>query len=351
MVNGIVLILSIAAAISLLLTLIAPHIDPSVSWIFPILGLVAPAIYIANVILALYWVICWRWYSIPMIALLICGVNNISLFVNMEISKDYGLDDYRNMPKVMSYNVRQFFNDDKQWSTEEVALYVEEQNPDIICFQEYNTGAKRLTEDMRDRLNKYSRAEFKTLAIYSRYPIIKKENIFTKDSNESWRAMWVDLVIREDTIRVFNNHLHSTTINAKDDEYITSRQIVQDTLRSDKIQDMLLRFRNSSMERNRQVDTIAQVITQSPHPVVVCGDFNDTPMSHTYNIMSRGLKDAFQQSGKGYSYTYRGFYNTLRIDYILVSEGITTHNYQVDEECTISDHLPIMTHIEINKHK
>lgn len=348
-VSSVVLLLSMVAAIALLLTLLSPIIDPSVSWIFPVLGLIAPAVYVVNLILALYWIISWRWiYAIPIVTLLIFGISSISLFVNMEVSKDYGIESYKNMPKVMSYNVRRFINDDKQWSTKEVGLYIESQSPDIICLQEYMPNAKGLSTEIEERLNDYKKAEFNTLAIYSRYPIIKKEDIFAKDTNEMRRSIWADIVIKKDTIRVFNNHLHSTTIKAEDNEYLTSRQVVSDTLRSDKIKDMLVRFSHGSVERNKQVDTIAQVIAQSPYPVVVCGDFNDTPISHAYNVMSQGLKDSFQQSGKGFSYTYRGFYNILRIDYILVSDQISPHNYFVDEECTLSDHLPVMANIEIH---
>ncbi len=348
-VSCVILLVSLVASTALLLTLLSPIVDPSVSWVFPVLGLIAPAVYVVNLILALYWIITWRWvYALPMVALLLFGVSSISLFVNMEVSKDYGLDNYNKMPKVMSYNVRRFINDDQQWSTKEVGLYIESQNPDIICLQEYVPNAKGLSTEIEERLKDYTKAGFNTLAIYSRYPIIKKEDIFARDTNEMRRSMWADIVIKKDTIRVFNNHLHSTTIKAEDNEYLTSRQMVSDTLRKDKIKDMLVRFSHGSVERNKQVDTIANVIAQSPYQVVVCGDFNDTPISHTYNVMSHGLKDSFQQSGKGFSYTYRGFYNILRIDYILVSDQITPHNYFVDEGCILSDHLPVIANIEIN---
>lgn len=348
-VNGIILLVSIVATIALLLTLISPIINPSVNWIFPVLGLFAPAIYVTNLILALYWIINWKWlYAIPMVVLLLFGVSSISLFVNMEVKKDYGVESYKNMPKVMSYNIRRFINDDRQWSTKAIAEYIESQDPDIICLQEYVQNAKGLSTEFKATLKDYKRAEFNTLAIYSKYPIIKKEDIFARDTNEMRRSMWADIVIKNDTIRLFNNHLHSTTIKAEDNEYLTSKLLVKDTLRRDKIKDMLVRFSHGSVERNKQVDTIAQVIAQSPYEVVVCGDFNDTPISHAYNVMSHGLKDSFQECGKGFSYTYRGFYNILRIDYILVSDQITPHNYFVDEECELSDHLPIMANIEIH---
>lgn len=352
LVSGVILLCSIVAAAALLLTLLAPVVRPDVSWVFPILGLVAPVVYIINLVLALYWIIRWRLlYAIPMVLLLLFGLRSIPLFVNLEFTKDYELESTKGAFRVMSYNIRGFINDDKQWSTEQMAIYLEEQDPDIICLQEYNPEAKHLSQEMGERFSKYSKAQFNSLAIYSRYPILRKENIFKRDTNESRRAMWVDLVIREDTIRVFNTHLHSTTIKAADDEYLTSRQVVQDTLRRDKIQDIISRYQHGSVERMKQVDTIAMVIANSPYATLVFGDFNDTPISYSYNKMSKGLKDTFAQSGKGYSHTYRGFNNTLRIDYILVGEGLTSHSYQIDEESTLSDHLPVMALIKIDKHK
>mgnify|MGYP000783241517 FL=1 len=76
---------------------------------------------------------------------------------------------------------------------------------------------------------------------------------------------------------------------------------------------------------------------------IVCGDFNDTPMSYVYRTMARGLRDAFRECGSGYSHTFRGFYNTLRIDYVL-SGGFEPLSYEV-LPVDYSDHHPVVVRL------
>lgn len=117
----------------------------------------------------------------------------------------------------------------------------------------------------------------------------------------------MDLLVGDDTIRIFNNHLHSTAITVHDDKYLSEHQFLTDTAGGAKIKNIFRRFRDNSMLRAAQADTIARAIAATPGCKIVCGDFNDTPMSYTYRVMAQDLDDAFRASGKGYSYTFRGF--------------------------------------------
>jgi endonuclease/exonuclease/phosphatase family metal-dependent hydrolase len=44
-------------------------------------------------------------------------------------------------------------------------------------------------------------------------------------------------------------------------------------------------------------------------------------------------------------------YGTLRIDYILYSEGMTAQKYMVDSDVILSDHLPVMATIKLGAKK
>jgi endonuclease/exonuclease/phosphatase (EEP) superfamily protein YafD len=92
---------------------------------------------------------------------------------------------------------------------------------------------------------------------------------------------------------------------------------------------MVSRLSKNNKLRSVQADTIASIMAQSPYPVIVCGDFNDIPISYTYRRMSRMADDAFRKVGRGYSSTYRGFFDMLRIDYVLLSEEFTPLGYDV----------------------
>lgn len=149
----------------------------------------------------------------------------------------------------------------------------------------------------------------------------------------------------DDTIRIFNNHLHSTAITVHDDKYLSEHQFLTDTAGGAKIKNIFRRFRDNSMLRAAQADTIARAIAATPGCKIVCGDFNDTPMSYAYRVMAQDLDDAFRASGKGYSYTFRGFMDVLRIDYVLYSEDLECLDYQVLYDVDLSDHYPVVVRL------
>lgn len=116
-------------------------------------------------------------------------------------------------------------------------------------------------------------------------------------------------------------------------------RFLTDTASHEKLHSILSRLRYNSISRSHQVDSLSQLIAATPHARIVCGDFNDTPLSYTYRLMSRGLQDAFREKGRGFSHTYRGFYNTFRIDYVLVSDDFEVLSYEVPS-VEFSDHHP-----------
>ena len=107
---------------------------------------------------------------------------------------------------------------------------------------------------------------------------------------------------------------------------------------------MTERLYENSCTRSRQANIIREQIEQSPYPVIVCGDFNDVPMSYTYRTLASKLNDSFSEMGNGYSYTFCGFFDLLRIDYILSSKQFRTLSYEV-LPIKLSDHYPVMARV------
>ena len=120
-------------------------------------------------------------------------------------------------------------------------------------------------------------------------------------------------------------------ITHDDQEYLVSGDFIEDGSmeREDKLRSIADRFQLNSQIRADQADTISRFVAASPYRVIVCGDFNDVPVSNTYRRMSHRLRDAFREEGRGYSYTYRGFFDMLRIDYILCSKDFSVLSYDV----------------------
>ena len=101
---------------------------------------------------------------------------------------------------------------------------------------------------------------------------------------------------------------------------------------------LLNRLHAAWVKRSAQIKQVEQEVAASPHPVVVCGDFNDTPMSYVlHTLRSQGLVDAFSEAGSGFGGTYIGDLPPLRIDYVLSSESLEAVRVEVGES-VLSDH-------------
>lgn len=351
-------LMGVLSAITILegvLTLLAPYVNPGRAWIFAILGLVAPAVYLATVLAALYWIVRWRWrWASVLLVLVAVGLFwRVPLFLKAEWRRTYGEPRYgRGTIAVMSYNVRGLYNERGRSSADSVLQLIRTTAPDIVCLQEFNRkdGNKALFDA---GLPGYScatgscdadHASTAQLLIYSRYPILRSGDVLGDAARpRDGRSIWADLVVGDDTVRVFNNHLHSTAIKADDNAFITERRFLSDTATDERIRSIVRRFRDNSILRAAQVDTIARAVAASPYAQIVCGDFNDTPMSYVYRKMAVGLRDAFSEAGRGFSHTYRGFFNTLRIDYVLYADPpFEAVGYRVLTEKSYSDHHPVL---------
>ena len=91
---------------------------------------------------------------------------------------------------------------------------------------------------------------------------------------------------------------------------------------------------------------MAEKVHESPYPVILCGDFNDTPVSYTYHKLSRKLNDAFIGSGIGMGTTFRGNFPYVRIDYMLYSNDFKAYRYQTGK-INWSDHYPVMARFKL----
>ena len=350
--DALLTVVSLAFVVAILLTYLVPYVNPSRMWFFPVLGLAAPITYVVGVVLMLYWIIRWRLLRASiMLVVVAVGFFKVSLFWRPEIRRSYEEETSgRGTIKVMTYNVRSFYGENGHSSVEDILRLIDEQDPDIICLQEFNARLAARSEEFSLLEEKYESAGFgrtaapdsvyeAPLAILSKFRILRSRTLLTPAA-----SVWAAVLVGDDTVRVFNNHLHSTAINAADNEYITEHRFLSDTARETKIRSIVSRLRENSVLRAAQVDSIARVVEATHTRRIVCGDFNDTPISYVYRTMARGLRDAFSVCGSGYSHTFRGFFNTLRIDYVLC-DGFDPRSYAT-LPVEYSDHYPVVVDLK-----
>ena len=86
------------------------------------------------------------------------------------------------------------------------------------------------------------------------------------------------------------------------------------------------------------------------HPVVLMGDFNDSPLSVVHSSLRRHFRDAFRAAGRRWGPTFRAGVIPLRLDIIYVSPAIRVLDCFVRKDPlarVASDHLPVIATVEI----
>jgi len=178
------------------------------------------------------------------------------------------------------------------------------------------------------------------MATYSGFPIINKGTVSIKGKRKNNICIYSDIVNEKDTIRLYNIHLASNWFRTSDYSFIQNPTLETEELKKN-VLSIGERLKNSFAKRAEQVEAIKTHINKSPYPVIVCGDFNDTPNSYAYHQLSNGLKDAFVEKGLGLGRSYNGKFPSLRIDYILCSPELNIHSFNTSD-VKLSDHYPIL---------
>ncbi len=249
--------------------------------------------------------------------------------------------------KIESYNIGMFASSQNGQTREEccrqIAGHLREENPAIVCFQEFYVADYRecdsfLAAEYPYRFYRLFRTRDNHLfgnMILSRCPIVEEGSItFPSSTNLS---IFTDLKIGEDTIRIYNNHLESYNIS------FTS--IIKKWAGSQQLAKMHEKMKGTTIKRSDQVNTILEHIESSRHPVIICGDFNDTPISYTYHKLAQGRKDSFREAGKGFAATFAPAWPLLRIDYILFPKQFRGISHTTPRT-GFSDHYPVIAEID-----
>ncbi len=225
---------------------------------------------------------------------------------------------------------------------------------DIYCFQEYYTSEEAGDFNNSDSLEKllqlpHQHIEYTTtlrnydhwgMATFSKYPIINRGKIEFQTRNNNL-CIYSDIVIKKDTIRVYNVHLQSVSFSKKDNDYLADLKEGKNPEEDiEKSKNILRRLKRAFVKRAKQVDAIRIHMNTCPYPILICGDFNDTPASYTYQQFNEILNDAFVTHGNGIGKTYAGPWPQFRIDYILYHNSIRCLNYQ-QTDITYTDHYAI----------
>ena len=327
--NTIVYWVNLIMAFLLLLSFAIPYVPPSRFPTISMLSLLVPLLIILNIIFALYWALQFRRRFFLSAILIVISYFHFNAFY--KISSEGDPSQYKSTLTVMSYNVR-LFNAYEKKPVGDVSKtmkdYFESENPDVICIQEYYLPNK---VDFSSYPFRYEHFKTENMelgnAIFSKYPLINKGAFDFEDTGNN--TIYVDVVKGKDTLRIYSAHLQSIGI-------LPEVQFLQDADNT--------RLRNKFTEafekQQSQIDAIHNHKQKTKYPVIICGDFNNTPFSYSYRKMKDSMKDAFRERGNGLGTTFLFDRFPLRIDYILVAEELEVISFKTLKN-TFSDHYAI----------
>ena len=361
--DAVVMLLTVVSALALVGGLLSKVIDPRTTSLCVFMGLFYQVVYVVNIACALWWVVRWkRWFFISA-AMLLMGANSIGLFYRSDAKVENGSEGVgRSDLVVATYNVRNFSDletADDESNFHQVREWLNTQGVHIACLQEAHFSSTNTFREFRDGLKKMGYGFFANAkvdeeeldtgsgyAVLSTYPIVRHSVVERGETNIG--GVWADIKVGRDTLRVFNLHLQSTGITSADQANTLSPQIMDDTMACANLSKIADKVVDNYRARASQAEVVARAIEESPHAVVVCGDFNDTPVSYTYHqILSEGLVDSFVEQGRGVEHTFRGLYDLFRIDYILSDrESFDVKKYN-SFDLDYSDHKPVVVRLQI----
>ena len=342
---------NLIAAGALVFSYLAVHVSPAKITLPSFFGLAYPYLLLINIIFILFWTVKLKIELLISLIAIAAGYNHFSNYMQISVPKG----DKTNSFSILSYNIRLFnyFEGPGTGNSEtKIIEFLKVKKPDIICLQEfYLTGWPEQKEksikaalggEYFSHLKVFGSGKNRYYGIItlSKFPIIRKGEIIHPGSSSL--SIFTDILMGNDTVRIFNNHLQSIRLHRME------RSLINELAVSNDDQEALGEIKKISSSINKafkvragQADVLKEHIKNSPYPVIITGDFNDTPVSYTYNKIRKGLNDTFVTSGYGAGFTYRGNYPPNRIDYILYDKSFESVFFEIIK-IRYSDHDPVV---------
>ena len=285
----------------------------------------------------------------------------------MRFSSSFNMKKAPKTIRVMSWNVELFniLNHKTHPERREQMLeLINKYDPDIACLQEVVAGESPKAINYFPHIdsglhfkdyfyaynleNDFDRFHHFGTLIFSKYPIIRKQAMVNNPNDYNSTFQFVDIIVDGDTIRVFNVHLQSLKFTEENLRYIDSGKIQTDAATESK--SVIAKIKTGVIKRAVQADFVKDEMNHTTYPTILCGDFNDVPVSYAYEILGKGMQNAFVEKGAGLSRTFHGIAPTLRIDNIFADKHFRfTQFTRIKKE--LSDHFPIVADMELRVKK
>lgn len=339
---------NIATVIVMLLVGYSDRLYPADYPILSTMGMAFPLFLLVNLAFLFFWLL-FKWTKswIPIGGFLLAYVP-ISIYMPIHPGSSADEDDL----KLISYNVCTYGGNFKyEQGFETVRDYLKENMADIVCIQEDVDSWRGYVKQEYDKFYAYNdtavianhNKSFNALGIHTKYPILRRERVNYDSSSNGSVAWWLN--VKGDTVIVVNNHFESCHLNNTDRRQY--RQILHGEMTSDSVRNesqlLLVKLAEANAKRCKQIDAVLDYVRQhSQYATIVCGDFNDNPISYSRHAMSEMLTDCYVATGTGIGLSYNQKAFSFRIDHVFCSEHFTPSLCKIDSKMDASDHNPVL---------
>lgn len=355
-IKHILIILNWIVALMLVASTLAGMVKPSRFVGFSLLSYLYFPLLLVNVSFVVMWLVFSSKQFLLSVAAIALRWSFVTAFFQVGGHADQPAEG-RTTVKVLSFNMHHFYGPYYVDDTRDIENQVEnaqtfvrllrEEQPEVLCLQEFLPYTNGHEVDLRDSLAALGYAYYAAAApqyghsasiVWSKYPIVDVQLIDTVCK------LQVDIALGHDTVRLFSLHLNSYQLTGEDHEELEMFAHGE----GDKASGLLVarKFKRTILAHDREWETLSPLIQKSPYPVLVAGDFNDTPASYIYRKMTHHLRDSYKEKGKGFGTTYHGRGPAFRIDYVLHSEALTALSYKRIKS-DISDHYPVLVELQL----
>ena len=347
-------VLLLIAALLLVVSYLSMVINPAKLWLMSLAGLMFVPFLLLNLFL-LVWAFMRRSkaFVIPLLAIF-PAMFFLGRYAHFRGDEEPPLVAQDKVLKVVTWNVGRFSLSQSssgvsgfEQCADSVFAYIREQNPDIVCLQEFKIkDSRRIKQYLKKKMPGYhseyyvftsSKGSAGNLTL-SRLPV-RNRGVVKFDGGTNL-AIFSDYEYAGKVFRVYNCHFESYNISFSG--------IARAMMKQDKevFAETGGKMKRSISRRPKQVDQVFNDIESCPVESFVCGDFNDNPMSYTYCRMMRDRQDTFVEAGDGFGATYSRLWPMLRIDYVLCPKSCTVVSHETPR-VKLSDHYPVITEIAL----
>lgn len=321
-------------------------------------GFAFPFFLLFNLVAMVFWTLVkLRYVLIPVVGMLIC-YGPIMLYTPVNRPSDTPEDCIR----VLSYNTC-YMGDgydvphDKTVSDARKQMFqmFADNKADIVCLQEafYNDAIdKEMNEVLGSRLpyrdTIINAPENTTVMLMSQYPIKKKEKIEIISKGNVCGAFTIDMNGKD--VLVCNLHLETNAFSAEEKDnfkdVIKGNQGKKAIAHESKF--VIQKLAHAAKIRAPQAQCVASFLRMHAGvPVILCGDFNDIPISYAHRTIAKDLTDCYVATALGPGYTFCHHGMRVRIDNIMCSEHFTPYGCRVIDDIFVSDHYPIFCSLKL----